>query len=111
MSNLETIEQELRQFINDAEHLTRQDRYTALKAIFDKHFAMEKLDHMLTSGDFHEIVSYAKAQYVNTTLPMKISKKEIYPSEVGHVLMIEAVIAHLNRFKLLKKLVRFDYNK
>lgn len=109
MSNLETIEQELRQYLQDSPNLLPEDRFKYLMAIFNKHFGMEKLDHMLTSQDLHDIVSYAKGQYPKTTLPMKIGKKEVYGSEVPHVLMIEAVISHLNRFKLLKKLVRFDY--
>lgn len=111
MANMEQIESELRQYIEDAQNLSRGDRFTHLMAIFKKHFEMEKTEHQLTMGDFHDIVSYAKSQYVHTTLPMRISKREIYPSEVANVLMIEAVIAHLNKFKILKRLVKIDYTK
>ena len=109
MANTETIEQELRQYIEDSANLTRQDRYTHLKAIFDKHFAMEKTDHLLTMGDFQQIISYAKSQFVQIPLPAEVSKRDVYPSEVPHLMMIEAVISYLNRSKLLKKLVKIDY--
>lgn len=109
MANMETIEAELRQYIEDSANLSRQDRYVHLKAIFDKHFAMEKTEHLLTMGDFQQIVSYAKSQFVNIKLPAQISKREVYPSEVPHVLMIEAVISYLNRSQILKKLVKIDY--
>lgn len=109
MANMEMIETELKQYLQDAEHLDRKDRYVHLKAIFDKHFAMENTDHLLTMGDFHEILGYAKSQYSDATLPMRISRREIYPSEVTHVLMIESILTYLNKFKLLKKLVKIDY--
>ncbi|NJO48298.1 MAG: hypothetical protein HC840_01120 [Leptolyngbyaceae cyanobacterium RM2_2_4] len=109
MFNIETIEQELRQYIEDSANLSRQDRYTYLKAIFDKHYAMEKTEHLLTMNDFQQIISYAKSQFVNLTLPATISKRDVYPSEVPHIMMIEAVISYLNRSKVLKKLVRIDY--
>lgn len=109
MANMDTIEQELKQYIEDSPNLTRNDRYVHLKAIFDKHFAMEKTEHMLTMGDFHEIVSFSKSQYVQIPLPATVSNREIYPSEVGYLCMIEAVISYLNKSQILKKLVRIDY--
>lgn len=111
MANMETIEAELRQYIEDSANLNRQDRYIHLKAIFDKHFAMEKTDHMLTMGDFKEIVSYAKSQFINLTLPAQISKREVYQSDIAHLLIVDAVLTYLNKSKVLKKLVRIDYTK
>lgn len=109
MANMETIEQELRQYIEDSANLSRQDRYTYLKAIFDKHYAMEKTEHLLTMNDFQSIISYAKGQFNQIALPATISKRDVYPSEVPHIMMIEAVIAYLNKSKILKKLVKIDY--
>lgn len=111
MPSVETIEQELRQYIEDSSNLTPNDRYTYLKAIFDKHFAMEKTEHQLTMSDFHDIVSFAKSQYVHLKLPVQISRRELYPSEAPHILMIESVISYLNKSKLLKKLVKVDYTR
>lgn len=109
MANIETIEQELRQYVEDSPNLSRNDRYTHLKAIFDKHFAMEKTEHILTMSDFQGIISNAKSQYANLTLPAKISNREVYPSEAPHILMIEAVIGYLNKSQILRKLVRIDF--
>lgn len=111
MANEETIEQELKQFLEDSRNLSISDRYIQVKAIFDKHFAMEKTEHLLTMEDFQNIIRYAKSQFVNMTLPAQISKREVYPSEVPQVLMIEAVIGYLNKSKLLRKLVKIDYTK
>lgn len=111
MANMESIETELRQYLEDAPNLDRQDRFTHLMAIFKKHFEMEKTNHLLTMGDFHEIVSQAKSDYVKTSLPIYITRREVYPSEVAHVLLIESLIGYLNKSKVLKRLVKIDYNK
>jgi len=111
MANMETIEQELRQYLEDSDNLSRQDRYTYLKAIFDKHFAMEKMEHQLTMGDFYEIISVAKSNFVNIVVPAKISKRDVYASDVPHVAMIESIIMYLNKNKLLRRLVRIDYTQ
>lgn len=109
MANIDTIEQELRQYVEDSANLNRNDRYTHLKAIFDKHFSMEKTEHLLTMGDFQGIISNAKSQFANLTLPASISNREVYPSEAPHILMIESVISYLNKSQVLKKLVRIDF--
>lgn len=105
------IEAELKQYLEDSPNLTRQDRYIHLIAIFRKHFDMEKTEHLLTMNDFQSIMNFAKSSYAQTPLPMKISQREVYSSEVGNVLIIEAVITYLNKFKLLKRLINVDYSK
>ncbi len=109
MANFETIEAELKQYVEDAQNLSRQDRYTHLRAIFDKHFAMEKTEHVLTMSDFNGIVSYAKTHYNEISLPATISNRDVYPSDVGQLCTIEALVSYLNKFKILKRLVRIDY--
>lgn len=108
MSNMEQIEQELRAYLETDKNLSSRDKFIHLKAIFDKHFAMEKTEHLLNIQDMRSIVDYAKGQFINTQLPMVISKKEIFPSEVPHILMIESTISHLNRVGILRKLAKFD---
>lgn len=108
MANMSMIEQEIRQYLEDQDNLSRADRYVHLKAIFDKHLAMEKTDHLLTMSDFHFIVSTAKQNFVNLTLPMTISKRELYPSDAPNVAVVEAVISYLNRAGILRKLVKLD---
>ncbi len=109
MANFDLIEQELRNYLEEAPNLNRNDRFIHLMAIFEKHLKMEKANHILTMNDFQDIVSYAKSQYQHLVLPAKISNRDLYPSEVGNLLMVEAVIAHLNKFQVLKRLVNIDY--
>lgn len=108
MANMEMIEQELKQYIDDAQNLTKQDRYIQLKAIFDKHFAMEKTAHLLTMNDFQLIISNAKQNFVNLPLPATISNREVYPSEAPYIGFIDALVSHLNRYDVLKRLVKID---
>lgn len=109
MADREQIETEIRQYLTAAQNLSNEGRVTHLMAIFDKHFAMESAEHQLTFKDFHEIIGYAKGQYNYMIMPMRISDKEIYSEELPHTMMIEAVITYLNKFKLLRRLVRIDY--
>lgn len=108
MTKTDIIEQEIRQFIEDSPNLTRQDKYTVLMAIFQKHLAMEKTSHLLTMSDFQHIISNAKQNFVQLTLPATISNREVYASEAPHIAMIDAVISHLNRHDVLKRFVKID---
>ena len=109
MANMSMIEQEIRQYLEDSDNLSRADRYVQLKAIFDKHLAMEKTDHLLTMGDLQFIIGTAKQNFVNLTLPATISKRELYPSDAPHVAMLEAMISYLNKAGILRKLVKIDF--
>lgn len=108
MANLDLIEQELRQYLEDQDNLSRADRYIHLKAIFDKYLAMEKTEHILTNSDFQSIISSAKQNFINLNLPMTISNKVVGPNETLNVAVILAVISYLNRAGILRKLVKFD---
>ena len=108
MANISMIEQELRNYLEEQDNLSRADRYVHLKAIFDKHLALEKTEHLLTMSDFHFIVSTAKQNFVNLTLPMTISNRELYPSDAPNVAIVEAVISYLNKAGILRKLVKID---
>jgi hypothetical protein len=111
MANPDQIEQELRAYLDEERNLSKADRMKYLMAIFNKHFGMDQTEHLLNDHDLHDIISYAKSSYARTTLPMRISKKEIHPSDVNFVLMIEAVVGHFNKSKLLKKLIKFDFTR
>lgn len=108
MANMQTIEQELREYIENAYNMNRDDKFFYLKAIFDKHFAMEKKEHLLTMADFNLIVSDAKSNYVQLALPASISNKEVYPNDAPHIAMINSIISHLNKFDVLKRFVKID---
>jgi hypothetical protein len=108
MANQSMIEQEIRNYLEESDNLSRADRYVHLKAIFDKHLAMEKTEHLLTMSDFHHIVSTAKQNFVHLTLPMTISNRELYPSDAPNVALTESVISYLNKAGILRKLVKID---
>jgi hypothetical protein len=111
MSSLEQVEQELREYLDKEPNLRRQDKLVYLRAIFDKHLTLSKLEHELNYFDFHEILCGAKIAYSNLRLPMRISRKPIDGSEVPNVAMIESVMSYLNKHSLLKRLVRIEYTE
>lgn len=111
MAKPEDIEMELRAYLEDEIHLKKSDKLEHLMSIFNKHFALDKMEYILNDRDLEGIVSHAKATYPGITLPMKISRKEVYSAYVNYVLVIEAFVLFLNGNKLLKRLVKFDYSK
>lgn len=111
MADPRQIEQELREFLEMEDHIRKSEKLQYLMAIMNKHFELDKIDHMVTHWDFDQLMSGAKTVYANTTLPMSISCKEIHDSEVKHILMLETFIGYLNKHKLLKRLVKFDHRR
>lgn len=108
MANLNMIEQELRQYLEDADNMSRADRYVYLKAVFDKHLALEKTEHILTMSDFQNIVGTAKQNFVNLILPMTISNRALNASETPNVAVVQAMISYLNNAGILRKMVKID---
>lgn len=111
MADIEQIERELKAYLEEEDNLSKQDKFTYLKAIFDKHYTLEKMDHMIHIKDFNDIVSYAKSRFADTALPMRISDKEVHMSEAANALMIDSVIVYLNKMKLLKRLVKINFTR
>lgn len=111
MSGSNQIELELRAYLEGDSNLSQQDKFIHLKAIFDKHFTMNKTGHLINYEDFHDIIADAKRHYSNISLPMRLSKKEIYATQVNNISMIESTIGHLNKMHLLNKMVNLDYTK
>lgn len=111
MANPEQIEQEIKEYLQIEENLRGADKLAYLMAIVNKHFAIDKIDHTVDYQDLQNSVNNAKSSYARTTLPMYISKREVHPQEVNHVLVLEAFIGYLNKNKLLKRLVKFDYGR
>jgi hypothetical protein len=105
------IEIEIMQFLEKEENMRRSDKAQYLMAIINKHFAIDKFDHIMEHYDLERIVSEAKSSYAKTTMPMHISKKQVRPSDINYVLVLEAFVNYLNRNKLLKRLVKFDYGR
>ncbi len=111
MADAKQIEQELREFLEKEDHLRKSDKLPYLMAIINKHFEIDKMDHMMNHYDFQTILSFAKSQYPGTTMPMYVTRKEIHSSEINYVLIIEAFVGYLNKNKLLKRLVKFDFRR
>jgi len=111
MANPEQIEQELRTYLEEERNLSKPDRLKHLMAIFDKHFGLDQTQHLINDHDLHDIVGYAKTLYVHKTMPMKISRADVPANHVNHVLIMESFIMYLNKSKLLKKLVGFDFTR
>lgn len=111
MSDPQQIERDLKEYLEKEPNLRREDRFKYLKAIFDKHFEIHSMDHVVNAGDLFEMLHSAKSGYANHKAPMFISRKRIEANEVGHVSVIESFITYLNKNKLLRKLVKFDYTE
>lgn len=108
MSSMEMIEKELKQYLEDAQNLNRDDRYIHLKAIFDKHFAMEQTSYLLTMSDLQFIIGTAKQNFVRMILPATVSNKDLSANDAPHVAMIDAIVSNLNKAGLLRRLVKVD---
>jgi hypothetical protein len=74
---------------------------------------MSKADYVMDRFDFNAIITTAKREIVNKTLPVRVGKNEvqIMETEIGNLCVIEATISHLNKNGCLKKIAKFDYKK
>lgn len=111
MADPKQIEQELRAFLETEDNMRKSDRLPGLMAIINKHFELDKIDHMVNKYDLDSVISHAKTNYAGTIMPMYVSRKEVHATEMNYVLVIEAFVGYLNRNKLLKRLVKFDYGR
>lgn len=109
MSDAEQIEKDLREYLEKEPNLSRADRLSYLKTVFNKHFEIGKLEHLITYKDLFLIFADAKVQFVHIKTPINVGNKKLDNSEVVHMALMEAFIMHLNRMKLLRKNVKFDY--
>jgi Flp pilus assembly CpaF family ATPase len=109
MSEQEQIEFDIAQYLEKESNLTENDKRQYLRAMFEKHFAFRKLDHLLNYHDLHDIISNAKSRY--NDVKSVVSRKQLYPTEVAHTAMIEAVISYLNSKGLSVKIVKIDYTE
>lgn len=71
----------------------------------------DKKEHKITYYDIQVIVSSAKTDWVNKTMPFKVSKKTVDGNDPAHVVMIESVINYLNGKGLLNTFVKIDYDE
>lgn len=111
MADPKQIEQEIREFLDKADNIRRADHIKYLMAIVNKHFELDKIEHIVTHYDFELMLSNSKSAWVQTAMPMEISTKKVEGIEANYILMMEAFVGYLNRMGLLKRLVKFDHRR
>jgi hypothetical protein len=109
MSGKEQIEFDIGQYLAQESNLTENDKRQYLRSMFEKHFSFRKLDYLLNYNDIHTIIDSAKSRY--NTIKQMVSGRRLYPTEVSHTAMIEAVVAHLNSKGLCIKFIKIDYKE
>jgi hypothetical protein len=108
MSNPDQLDRELRDYLEKEPNLARNERLLFLRGIFSKHLDFNKLEHVITSNDFTNLINDSKVEYTKLTLPMRISKRQVDSSDTPHVAMVNSILSYLNKNSLLRRLVRFD---
>lgn len=111
MANPAQIEQELREFLKMEDNIRRSDRLEHLMAIVNKHFALDKIDHIMTARDFDSILDHAKSIYKDSRIQIKVSDRPMSHNDVVQLLILDSFVGYLNHNNLLKKLVKFDYTE
>lgn len=109
MSNKDSVDKDLQEYLAQADNLKNADKLNYLRALFDKHFIFNKLDHSIIRHDLYSIASAAKGQFSNQRARPHISGKQVDSSELTTIAVIEAFIGYLNRNELLKRHVSLDY--
>lgn len=111
MSTLKDVEYEFREYINKANNLNTEDKLKYLMAIFTKYFEFSKLEHHVNFEDFENMISNAKGLWVQTTMPVRLSRETLDDKETNYMLVLNAFIMYLNNRELLKKNIKFDITR
>jgi len=109
MSDPQQLDREIREYLEKEPNLRRKDRLAYLKAMMNKHFEFNKLEHVINSHDLFDIMSGAKQNYSHRARPVRVSRKQVDPGETTAISIIESFISYLNKMHLLKKSVKIDY--
>jgi hypothetical protein len=109
MSDPQQLDREIREYLEKEPNLRREDRLAYLKAMMNKHFEFNKLEHMINSHDLFDIMSGAKQHYSQKRMPVRVSRKQVEAGEATSVSILESFISYLNKMHLLKKSVKIDY--
>lgn len=109
MADPAEIERELKDYLDKEDNMRFSDKLPYLMIIINKHFAIDKIDHLVDYHDLDSIICEAKGTYAQTRMPMHVSGRELTPPETNYVLVLQAFVSYLNRNKLLKKLTKIDH--
>ena len=107
----EKIHRDLTDYIAMEEHLSDFDRLSILKAIFEKHFVLEKALHLITEHDIVSIGDMSKAKYNGLSLPLQIGKKRMSYDELRVVAMVESFLGYMNLNHLSRKDILINYKR
>ena len=113
MTLKESVESDIRKFLNDIEDQSLDDKIRTLRLLMDKYIHLTTADLLLEKYDFEMIKSGAITLYTEKKWPKKLGKYEddIVGNEVPKVCLIESTITYLNSKDCLKKLPKFNYKK
>lgn len=111
MADPAEIERELRDYLEKEGNMRHADKLPYLMLIINKHFGLDKIDHIMDYYDLDRVIGGAKSVYAQTSMPMKISKRELTPQETNYVLVLESFVGYLNNKKLLKRLIKLDHKE
>lgn len=109
MSNKETVDRDIGEYLANADNLRNEDKRNHLRALFDKHFTFRKIPHTINRFDLVNIVSQAKGNLSVQRIRPHISGKQVDQGDTVSLAVVEAFISYLNRYSLLNKEVGFDY--
>ena len=65
--------------------------------------------HLISRSDLHKIVSDAKRNMANISLPLYVSEKQVEQECIPTVAIMESVLMYLNSKNLLTSQVNLDY--
>lgn len=109
MSDKETVDRDIGEYLAKADNLRNADKRSYLRALFDKHFTFTRLPHLVVKHDLNVIISGAKSNFATQRNRPHISGKLVDQSELTSLAVIDSFISYLNQNGLLKKDVSFDY--
>lgn len=111
MADPTEIERELREYLEKESNMRHSDKLPYLMIIINKHFGLDKIDHMVDYHDLDALINNSKVAYVDTKMPISISCRELSTTHSNYVLILEAFVGYLNKNKLIKRLIKFDHRE
>jgi len=109
MSNKETVDRDIGEYLAKADNLRNEDKRNYLRALFDKHFIFRKIPHIITRFDLVNIVSLAKSNMSGQRIRPNVSGKPVEQGDTASLAIVEAFISYANRHGLLNKETSIDY--
>lgn len=113
MSLKEEIEIDIHQFFRQIENATRNDQLKTLRMLLEKYAHLSQAEYVMDYHDLNTMIGNAKHRFANDAFPIYLGerKRKVAPGDLPNLLLIEAVIAHLNKNDCLKKMPKFDKRK